>query len=368
MKVLRLNKKLVKTFVDFPDKLYAGDDNYVPYMKGDLTKTLNKLLFKDKTYDALLVAEGKEILGRILLTVDKSKQLNTERCGYFAMFECVNNQAACNMLLDESVKILKERGAEYISGTYFPYDEDNRRGILIDGFDRAPLIFTSYNKTYYDDLMSNYGLKKHADTLEYKFELDKVTNYDRLKRVAAYAERKFHYHIDTADWSRIDVDIDDVHRVMEASTTEQIYQEAPSIDALRAIVKGWRRYLNKEYLLIARSDETNEPLGIAIALPDYFQVFKKMRGRMDLRGLITFARERKNIKSVRAILQYVIPKYQAMGVTMSMYIKMFDTMLQNGITYLECGTMMENNPQPNEAIKAVGGQLARVYRIYYKEI
>ena len=359
---------MIKRFVNFPDELYAGDDKYVPYMKGDLTKTLIKLLIEEKSYVALLAVDGKHTLGRVLCTVSKNKQLNTEKCGFFSMFECINDQSVCNALLDEAVRILKGWGAEYISGTYFPYDQDNRRGILVEGFERAPLIFTSYNKTYYSELLTNYGLIKHADTLEYKLELDKITSYERVKKVSEYAKQKFNFRIDTVEWSRIDEDINDVHTVMSAATTEIIYQDAPSIEALKSIVVGWKNYLNKDYLLIARSNVTNEPLGVVIALPDYFEVFRKMRGKMDLHGLITFACERKKIKSVRAILQYVIPQYQALGVTMALYTKLFETMANNGITYLEAGTIMENNTQSNNALKAIGAKLARIYRIYYKGI
>lgn len=368
MQIVQVNKKFIKSFVNFPDKLYAGDDKYVPYMKGDLTKTLTKLILEEKSYAALLAIDGKQVLGRVLFTVSKNKQLNTEKCGFFSMFECVNDQEVCNAMLDEMVRMLKTWGAEYISGTYFPYDQDNRRGILVEGFDRAPLIFTSYNKTYYDELLTNYGMVKHADTLEYKLEFDKVTSYERVKRVSEYAAKKFNFRIDTVDWAHVENDIKDVHTVMEAATTDIIYQDAPSIEALKSIVVGWKNYLNKDYLLIARSNVTNEPLGVVIALPDYFHVFRKMRGKMDLKGLITFARERKKIKSVRAILQYVIPQYQALGVAMSLYVKLFETMAYNGITYMEAGTIMENNAQSNNAIKSIGAELARVYRIYYKEI
>lgn len=41
---------------------------------------------------------------------------------------------------------------------------------------------------------------------------------------------------------------------------------------------------------------------------------------------------------------------------------------KHGITYAEAGTVMENNQQSNGALLALGGKLARVYRIYYKEI
>lgn len=367
MQIVQVNNKLIKTFVNFPDKLYKGDDNYVPYMKADLVKTLKKLLLKDKTYTALLVKDGKQVLGRILFTIDKNKQLRTEKCGFFSMFECVNNQQACNTLLDETIRLLKQQGAEYISGTYYPYDQDNRRGILVQGFEDAPLIFTSYNKPYYQDLLTTYGLEKQTDALQYKVDLATI-EYERGKRVSAYTQKRFNFRVDTVDWNNIDRDIKDVHTVMQAATTEIIYQDAPTIEALQSIVKGWKTYLNSDYILIARSNETNEPLGILMALPDFFQVFKKMRGKTDLRGLVAFMRERKKIKSVRAMLQYVIPKYQNMGVIIALYVTLVENVMKNGATRLEAGTIMENNVPSNEVIKSVGGKLSSVYRIYYREI
>lgn len=367
MKIVQVNNKLIKTFVNFPDKLYKGDANYVPYMKADLTKTLKKLLLKDKTYTALLVIDGKQTLGRILFTIGKNKQLRTEQCGFFSMFECVNNQQACSMLLDETIRILKQQGAEYISGTYYPYDQDNRRGILVQGFDDAPLIFTSYNKPYYHDLLTAYGLEKQTDALQYKVDLA-TAQYERCKKISNYTQKKFNFRVDTVDWKNIDRDINDFYTVMQAATTEIIYQDAPTIEALQSIVKGWKSYLNKDYILIARSNETNEPLGITMALPDFFQVFRKMRGKTDLRGLVAFSRERKKIKSVRAMLQYVIPKYQNMGVIIALYVTLVESVMKNGVTRLEAGTIMENNAPSNDIIKSVGGKLSSVYRIYYRKI
>lgn len=367
MEILQVNKSLIKCFVNFPDTLYKGDDKYVPYMKRDLTKTLKKLLLKDKTYVALLAMDGKQILGRILFTVDKNKQLNTEKCGFFSMFECVNDQNVCNAMLDETVKILRALGAQYVSGTYYPYDQDNRRGILVEGFDKSPLIFSSYNKTYYGELLSNYGLLKQTDALQYAVDIDNI-DIDRYKRISEYSKQKFNFHVDTVNWKKIDKDIADVHTVMQAATNEIIYQDAPTIEALQAIVKGWKKFLNSDYILIARTNDTNEPIGVTMALPDYFQVFKKMRGKMDLRGLIAFARERKKIKSVRAMLQYVVPKYQNSGAIIAMHLTLLDNILKNGITRLDAGTIMENNGPSNAVIQSVGGQLAFRYRIYYKEI
>ena len=110
MRVINVDKNHIKQFVDFPQKLYADDDKYVPYMLADLTKTLKRLILKDKTYRALLVTEKDEVLARVLFTVDKNKQLNTEKCGFFCMFECIDSQKACNLMLDEMVRQMRDMG------------------------------------------------------------------------------------------------------------------------------------------------------------------------------------------------------------------------------------------------------------------
>ena len=363
----KVNKRNLRKFVDFPDRLYDGDANYVPYMKGDLTKTLSKLLFEDKNYVALLSTNENKAQARILLTVDKNKQLRTDKCGFFCMFECVYDNDVCKELLDAAAQTLRQMGAEYMSGTYFPHDPDNRRGILVDGFDAPPLVFTSYNKPYYDELLTNYGMKKQTDALQYKIDLQN-NEYLRVKRVDEFSRKRYNYRVDTVDWKNIDRDIADFHTVMQVATNDIIYQDAPSVDALNSIVKTWKRYLNKDYILIARDNDTDKPLGILMALPDYFELFAKMRGRLDLRGLHVFLRNRKKIHGLRAMLQYVVPKYQNTGMLMSMYCKLGDAIKAHGVTRLEAGTIMENNAPSNSVVQSVGGSLARRYRLYYKEI
>ena len=367
MRVINVDKNHIKQFVDFPQKLYADDDKYVPYMLADLTKTLKRLILKDKTYRALLVTEKDEVLARVLFTVDKNKQLNTEKCGFFCMFECIDSQKACNLMLDEMVRQMRDMGADYVSGTYFPFDQDNRRGILYQGFDRAPLIFTSHNPAYYNDLLVNYGMEKQTDALEYELKRNYVDDA-RLQRIAEFSQKKYDYRVETIDWKHLDRDIADFYSVMQQATNEIIYQDAPTMQALYNIVAQWKNYLNKDFILVARLNSDNTPIGIAMALPDFFQVFRKMRGKTDLKGILAFLKERKKINSIRAIMQYVVPAYQHTGAIVSLYRKMISSCDKNGITYAELGTIMENNAQSNGAIKALGGKLARVYRIYYRKI
>lgn len=367
MEIIEVDQKHLSAFIEFPDKLYSGDGNYVPYMKADLKRTLTRLLFKERSYTALIATENGETVARILFTVSKNKQLKTDKCGFFTMFECIDDQTACNAILDKTIEILKSKNAEYISGTYFPFDQDNRRGILVQGFARAPLIFTSYNKPYYDRLLTEYGLTKQVDALEYTVDIHGA-NYERLAKISEYSQKRFDFHVDKVDWKKLERDIRDVQSIMECATTDIIYQDAPDIEALQNIVKQWKKYLFDDYILIARKNDDNTPLGVVVALPDFFQVFKKMNGKTDLKGLIAFAREKKRIKSARAIMQYVLPEYQKCGVAVALYNQMGKALNRHNVEYLELGTMMEDNVAPNSAITAIGGKVARVYRIYEKKI
>ena len=368
MKIIEVTKKELMKFIDFPDALYKNDDKFVPYMRGDLKKTLTKLLFEDKNYTALLaVDENGKAHGRVLFTIDKNKQLKTEKCGFFALYECEDDLEISHLLLDDMVKRLTAIGAEYVSGTYFPYDPDNRRGIMIKGFERAPLIVTSYNPPYYDRQMTDAGFEKHADTYEFTGQFTDET-LARFEKVVDFSRRHCHFHVDTIDLNNIERDIDDVCSVMQQATNEIVYQEAPSRETIENIFREWKSFIEPSLILIARKDEDNSPIGIAISLPDYFQVFRKMRGRLDPRGIFAMLTERKKIRSYRGILQYVIPEYQKFGVLPAMYIKMNESAKKLNMDYAEAGTIMENNRASIAPLEAAGAELSRIYRIYYKKI
>lgn len=359
------DKKGIKRFVAFADMIYKGNDKYVPFMKKDLTKTLTRLVLKEKTYTALMVfGRDGAPKGRVLFTVDVNKQLpDKARCGYFFLFECVNEQEAANALLSEMNRRLAADGINYVEGTYWPFDRDNRRGILVKGFDSAPVIFTSYNPEYYAKLLENFGFKKHFDTITFKM-VPNENQIERHKRVSRYAESRYDYRVDKMDPKNIDKDIKDVQQIMAEAATDIIYQDAPSVEEIRHIVKQWKSFLDPDFILIARTG-TGRPVGVVMAIPDYFQVFKAMKGKTDLAAMFKYLKYRKKIDAVRAMLQFVVPDFQGKGVNVSLYTELLDSARRKNVRLIEAGTMMENNSHPIEALKAAGGELSKIYRIYF---
>ena len=349
------------------DALYRGDDFYVPYMRGDLLRTLKKIVLEEKSYTALAVEEKGKYIARVLFTIAPSKQLKLERCGFFSHFESVNDRKCSDMLLSEMCRLLRRGGVTYVEGTYFPYDQDNRRGILVEGFADEPMILTSYNPPYYSELLESFGFHKDFDAVSYKLDYGRY-DIERIAPLVKKVQERYDLYISPADFSRLDREIDDVHAVIQEATTDIIFQDAPTKEDLRRIVAGWKSFLWEDFIHICRRREDDKPVGFMMSIPNYFTVFRKMKGRTNPISLFKALYWRKRIKSVRAILQYVIPSYQSRGVNFALYHEFYCSCRKYGIEAMEAGTIMEKNEISRRNVEKASGQLSKVFRIYGREL
>lgn len=368
VRVIRLTKKSeLKKFVSMPDAIYRGDRKFVPYMRRDLYCTLVELVLKEQSYTALAVEQGGRYVARLLFTVEPSKQLHIARCGFFSHFETVDDERVVRLLFDEAARLLKEAGATYLEGTYFPYDRDNRRGILKEGFDTEPMILTSYNPPYYPRLLEEYGFHKDFDTVSYHLDYAKY-DLERITRVTDKVKKRYGLYVSCADFSKLDREIDDVHEVILAATNDIIFDDAPTREDLERIVKNWRTFLWQELIFIVRTVDGDRPVGVMMAVPDYNTVFRGMNGKINPVSLCKMLRLKRKINSVRAILQYVVPEYQNKGVNFILYQEFYKTTKRLGIVGMEAGTIMENNEVSRKNVEAASGTLKKVFRIYGMEL
>lgn len=368
MKVITLSKKAqLKKFVAMADDLYRGDKYYVPYMKSDLYRTLVKLVIKENSYTALAVERDGKYVARLVYTVAPSKQLHLERCGFFSHFECVNDQACADLILEEMCRSLRERGVTYVEGTYFPYDQDNRRGILAKGFEYEPMILTSYNPAYYNTLLENFGFHKDFDTVSYLLDYDKY-DFQRIDTLSKKILDRFELYITPVDFKNLEREIDDVHEVIEKATTDIIFQDAPTREDLVRIVKNWKSFLWADFIHVARRREDGKAVGVMMSIPNYFTVFRKMKGKTTPAALVKALYYKSKINSVRAMLQYVIPQYQNTGVIFALYHEFYKTCKRRNIVYMEAGTIMENNEVSRRNVEKASGTINKIFRIYGRQL
>lgn len=361
-------KKQLKKFINLPFSLYEKDAFFVPQISSDLYKTLVKLCLKDKLYHALAVVDDDgKFLARLLFTVSYSKQLNLDKCGFFSHFECVNDIECAKLILDKMCQMLASQGVTHVEGTYFPFDQDNRRGIQICGFEDEPMIFTSYNPPYYQELLEQNGFSKDFDTVSYTHSYEEY-DYDRVEKIKERLYKQSDIYISKVNFKNIDRELKDVHQIMVEATNEIIFQQAPSMEDLKNIVAGWKSFLWEDLILIARRRSDNYPVGMVMAIPNFYYVFRKMKGKTNLLALLKLLYYKNKIKSMRIMLQYVIPEFQNRGTNFLLYHELYKFSKTRGINYVESGTIMENNIQSRINVEKAGGKLNKIFRIYGKNI
>lgn len=356
-------RRALKRFIHFTADLYRSDPFYVQPFFNFLEKELGELVLKHKTYIALLSMDGEVVRGRLLYTFDSSKD-QLRPTAYFSFFDAIDDELVAKELFSSMEDDMRKNGIVYAEGTFAPYDPDTRRGILIDGFGLDPVIFASYNYPYYGRLIESAGYTKAYDTFSLKVNVD-AQSEKTLKTISQLVARRHDIRIDPIDFHYIDRDINDIHTVFKNATSERNYQDAPSIELIANVAKNMRFFLDPLLVRIARENVTNEPVGFALAILDYNQLFRQTKGKFRPLWLLL---NKRRITRVRGMLQYVVPKYQGSGLIGAIYAKIYEQFASLGITALEAGTMMEANLKPMTAFNKLGGVVEKTYRIYGKEL
>jgi hypothetical protein len=357
------NKKDLNRFIYFVKELYKNDKYYVYPIFYSLKKELGKIVLHDKTYKAILCMKDQEVVGRLLFTYDYSKKQDKKIC-YYSYFDAINDNSVVKELFNFMEKDMKKHKIDYSEGTYSPFDPDNRRGIMIKGFNELPSIFTSYNYEYYSDLLEDYGFTKAIDTVLINAMVDHNSK-KRLNTFSKFFLRKNDVRIDSLDFKNLDRDLKDIEKILNQATNEIIYQDAPDMELIEETARQMKAFINPTFVKIARENETNKPVGFCLVVPDFNQVLIKTKGK--IRPLKMMLLKRK-ITKARGQMQYIIPEYQNGGLIGHMFKVIFDDFVDAGITEFEAGTMMEDNPKPINAFKKFGGEIIKVYRLYGKEI
>jgi hypothetical protein len=357
-----LDKPTLNDFIFFIKDLYKNHNKYTYPIFFSVKKELAKIVLEKKTYTAIVCKIDGKVCGRLLYTIDYSKQ-RKENIGYFSYFDCIDNAEVAKELFEYMEKDLTGK-VSYIEGTYSPFDPDTRRGILVKGFEYDHTFMTSYNHEYYEKLLLDLGYEKAYDTYTVSIPLAK-SSIDKVSEIGAKMESVLDVSIDNLNLKNIDKDIVDIHSILQIATTQLNYQEAPSLEVITKFANSVKLFLNPQFVKIARENSTGKAVGFCLVLPDYNQILKKSKGKINP---ILFLANKNKINSVRGILQYVVPEYQKKGLIALIYYKLYKAFEKFGIIKFEGGTILENNSDSWGALVKFGGEISKIYRIMGKNL
>ena len=355
-----------RDFVDLAWRLYKDDPNWVPPLRTDILNTLNpkhNALLRLGPYCYFLARKDGEVVGRIGCGIDnllnKAKDKNL---GYITLFESIQDYEVAEALFDAATGFLRRHGAEMVTGPQSPSNGDDYRGLLVKGFDGPPALLASYNPAWYQDFFEKYGFEKHFDRLGFWFDLDEIP--ERLIRGVEIAQKRYKFTVRPVDLNNLESEILAIKHITDKSTPEEWPDMiSPSLEEVRAEVKKLIPIAQPELVYIAEAED-GEPIGLAVSLPDYNQVIKRMNGKLFPLGWCKFLYYKKKIKTVRLFALMVVPEYHRKGVSAALYKYGMEAAKSLGYTGGDASSIHEFNLKIfNDAIGS-GGKPYRRFRIY----
>lgn len=365
------SKKELKEFIELQWIIYKEDTLWVPPLKNDMLKTLlgkDNPLFMEGEHAFFIANYNEKPAGRICVGINESlnEKKNAED-GYITLFESIENKEVAFALFNKAVEWLKERGKRVVKGPVSPTNGDDSRGLLVEGFDGAPVLMNSYNPKYYVDFFEEYGFVKHLDLYAYYHDIRTAVNMERHGRVAEYAMKRYNFRVDSIDLKNIDKEMEDIKKVLDIAMPEEWEDlTPPTLEEVRAEGARLKPLADEDLILIARSED--KPVGFVIALPDYNQVLKKLNGKLLPTGVFKFLWYKRKITGFRIFVLFVIPEFRKKAVSGAILYKEYINGLKKGYQYCEGSTIGETNTAMRTDIEKTGGILYRTYRLYKKEI
>ena len=159
------NRRDLRRFITFPEKLYKDNPNWVPALHSDEFDTLGKknpaLEFCER---ALYLAwRDGEIVGRVAAIINhNANQRWQEEVVRFGWIDFIDDIEVVRALIDAVTAWGLARGCVKVKGPLGFTDMD-KEGLLVEGFDHLSPFTVIYNYPYYGERLEELGFVKDAD-------------------------------------------------------------------------------------------------------------------------------------------------------------------------------------------------------------
>ena len=368
------SRRELKGFVKVPFHLHRDHPQWVAPLIFERMEFLNprKNPWFDHGEAQLFVAERDgEPVGRISVQVDSRwDEFQGGNDAMFGFFETTEDAEVTRALFEAASEWAAARGRERLLGP-MDFTTNDELGILIEGFERRPMILEPWHPPFYQRLIEAEGFGKAMDLLMWELQfgdLKEGESFDPSIHVAA--KKALEDEGITIRNMRKREMAAEVKRFME------VYNEAwgsnwgfvPITDAeVEYQAKHLKQVLNEDWTYIAEKD--GEAVGAALTLPDINQVMAKLNGRLLPFGWLKFLLGKSKVDQLRVFALGVKHDYRHTGVAAGLYLRHLEEAAKpEAIGGGEMGWILETNKPMNRAMEGMGGKVVKRYRLYERSL
>jgi len=362
-------KREREAFIKLPFRLYADDPHWVPPLilaERELLDTAKNPFFRHAEIELYLAWRDGMPVGRIAaIDDDQHNEAHGDNLAFFGFFEA-EDAAAAAALLQAAEQWAAKRGRDALRGPANP-SLNHTAGMLVGPFDIDPYIQTTHNPPTYPEWVEAAGYGKAKDLLTWWFNMAQGVN-PRAARILRRIDSRLDPKPTIRPFSKRNFEQD-------ALTVLRIFSEAwannwgfvpPTEEEFLHTAKDMRMILNFDLAIIMELE--GEPIAFCLTIPDMNQVFKRMGGRLLPFGFLHLLRKGSIVDRCRLLLLGVVAEHRQKGLELALIAHSIRIAQKIGWRSGECGWTLEDNDGINKAIRLVGGEHSKTYRMYEKRL
>ncbi len=359
----------MRQFIRLPWKIYHRDPFWVPPLFGEMKKLFDRArhpFFKHSSADFFLARRDGDYLGRIAAILNNNhNRFHNERTAFFGFFESVNDREVAAALLEQAAQWASRRGMVELRGPV-NYSTNESAGLLVEGFNFSPFVMMPYNPAYYAELIESAGFEKAMDLYAWRLLMENGLS-PKIARVGQKVLQAANIQVRTMRMDRFWEDVGIIKSIYNDAWQDN-WGFVPMTDAeFDHLARELKPVVDPRIVLIA--EKNGEPAAFSLALPDFNQALKKIRGRLFPFGLFRLVYYSRHIKQGRVMALGITKKFQNWsGLGAALYYESFRRGLEAGYRCGEFSWTLENNELINRSILLFGARLYKRYRIYRKAL
>ena len=344
LKIVKTRREL-RQFVDFPEQLYRGCENWVPALRGDEFDTFDKK--KNGAYDyceseCYLALKDGRVAGRVAAIINHNANRDwKEHNVRFGWLDFIEDREVLKALLDAVEAWGKARGCTRMKGPWGFTDMD-KEGLLVEGYEHLSPFTCLYNYPYYDKLLQELGFRKDVDWTQ---RVAKVT--DQLPPMFQFAdmiEQRFGLHVARARSTR---ELSEKYGLaifhMYNETFAPLFQFTPLTDKqIERYLQTYVPILRPEFVSVCL-DKDERPVGFTFCVPSLSKAVRRADGRLFPFGFVHILRALRHNDTLEALMIGVLPEYQGKGANVLMFKQIHENALKFGINRLILNPQLEEN-------------------------
>ena len=365
----------LRRFIDLPWRVYNPVDHpqWVPPLRIAVSDALNKKsnpFYRTADRQLFLAVRNGKPVGRIAAIQNRAhNDFHDDRVGFFGFFECREDQEAASALFDAAETWLRSRRLDTVRGPMNP-STNHECGMLVDGFERHPMIMTTWNPRYYSTLVETAGFTKAKDLLAYFLPTQGDRAFVLPDRVRAHAERALRGKALTfrnLDFKNFDREVERCWEIYNSAWESNWGFFPMSHDSFVHEAKVLRYIVNPEFTFMAEVD--GKPAGCMVVVPDFHEIYKAIgNGRLLPTGIFKLLAGKPRLRTGRIMILGAKAEYRSRGIFALFAHEMERRAKAFNLIGAEASWILEDNDKLNGPLERFGAKEYRRWRIYDRAI